>query len=280
MKVLITILIGFAASVLSGMFGIGGAGLSTPALRVILRSTPEIALGTPLPVIIPTAISGALTYHKKGLVDKKAALFLSSGGIAGSALGAYITRFINLHYLMLLTGAIVLYMAYLSFREAIRFRKNPDRQVGRVKKKSLDNEKKVNGTKLDEAPTRSRSEFWVHFTVGFLSGFYSGLLGLGGGIVLVPAMLYILKMPIKKAFGTSLAVIAVIAIPGTIIHSVLGHISGSAFIYLTAGVIPGAFLGAKITIKAKEAWLYFGFGIMVAVFGIIFIVNEIISMVG
>jgi len=261
------------------MFGIGGAGLTTPALRVILHSTPEIALGTPLPVVIPTAISGALTYHKKKLVDWKAAFYLSSGGITGSGLGAYITRYINLHYLMLLTGAIVLYMAYLSFREAIRFEKPAalEQQTvrgGETQSAGTENNANTCGTKK-----REDLSLWVYVAVGFLSGFYSGLLGLGGGIVLVPALLYILKMPIKKAFGTSLAVIAVIAIPGTIIHSLLGHVSGATFIYLTTGVIPGAFLGAKITIKSKERWLYFGFGILVAAFGIIFIVNEIISMI-
>ncbi len=279
MKVLTTILIGFASSILSGMFGIGGAGLSTPALRVVLHSTPEIALGTPLPVVIPTAISGALTYNRKGLLDWKAALLLSAGGIGGSALGAYITRFINLHYLMLVTGVVVLYMAYLSFREAKRFKKNRKLPPERVRKSSADNEKKANRIRIDDTREGRESESWKFVALGFLSGFYSGLLGLGGGIVLVPAMLFVLKMPIKKAFGTSLAVIAVIAIPGTVIHSLLGHVSGSTLIYLIVGVIPGAFFGAKITIKANEAWLYSGFGFLVMVFGIIFIVNEIISMV-
>jgi len=100
----------------------------------------------------------------------------------------------------------------------------------------------------------------------------------GGGIVLIPAFLYLLRLPIKKAFGTSLAVIAVIAIPGTIVHALLGHISWLLFLYLVIGVVPGAYIGAKLSIKAKEPFLYTGFGILVLVFGVIFIVNEIIGL--
>jgi uncharacterized membrane protein YfcA len=87
-------------------------------------------------------------------------------------------------------------------------------------------------------------------------------------------------MPIKKAFGTSLAVITIIAIPGTVIHTLLGHISWSIFLYLTIGVIPGAYLGASVSIRTNERVLYALFGALIAVFGVIFIVNEIISMVG
>ena len=114
--------------------------------------------------------------------------------------------------------------------------------------------------------------------MGLGGGFFSGLLGIGGGIVMVPAFLYVLRVPIKQAFGTSLAVITVVAIPGTIVHGLLGHISWPLFLYLIIGVIPGAYLGARLAIKARESFLYIGFGVMVAVFGVIFIVNEIIQL--
>jgi hypothetical protein len=114
--------------------------------------------------------------------------------------------------------------------------------------------------------------------IGLVTGLFSGLLGVGGGIVLIPSFLYILHMPLKKAFGTSLAVITVIAIPGTVVHSFLHHISWSLVLYLVIGSIPGAYIGARLSIRTAERVLYVLFGLLLAVFGVVFIVNEIISM--
>ena len=121
---------------------------------------------------------------------------------------------------------------------------------------------------------------WIILLIGLCAGFLSGLLGVGGGILLLPGFIYILRLPIKKAFGTSLAVISILAIPGTIIHALLGHISGWLFLYLTIGVIPGAYMGARVSIRTSERVLFALFGALIAIFGVIFIVNEIISMVG
>jgi len=306
MYIIGAIFIGFASSILSGMFGIGGASLSTPAIRVLLGATPAVSLGTTLPVAIPTSLAGALTYSRKGFVDRKAVLFSSTGGIFGSISGSLLTKVINLHYLMLVTGLVVLYLACATIISGYK-RKRVDVEIGieieeepKNKDPSLEvenewppevgwTEKEIachepekqgkQGEKNFRLQCKESSKPWLYIVIGFLGGSFSGLLGIGGGIVLIPAFLYILRMPIKKAFGTSLAVIGVIAIPGTVVHAFLGHISGWLFLYLTTGVIPGAYIGAKLAIKAREPALYAGFGALTFCFGIIFIVNEIISMV-
>lgn len=260
-------MIGFVAAFLAGMFGVGGAGITTPALRVIMGVSPGLALGTTLPVTIPTAIAGAFTYYRRGLLDRRLAVLCGAGGTFGSVGGAALTKVLDLHYLMLLTGAIVLYLAVETIRRGA---------TGRVSK---EREEAADDVAREAGWSSERTSAALILAIGLAGGFVSGLLGVGGGIVLIPAFLYILKVPIKKAFGTSLAVIAVIAVPGTVVHAILGHISGWLFLYLVIGVVPGAYLGARVGIRTREPLLYTLFGILLALFGAGFIVNEIISMV-
>src|SRR5207302_6674152 len=91
--------------------------------------------------------------------------------------------------------------------------------------------------------------------MGLVAGFASGLLGVGGGIVMVPVMSGILGMPLKRALGTSLAIIAFMVIPGTAVHAALGHINWTIFLWLSIGVIPGAAIGSRWTIRARERTL-------------------------
>jgi uncharacterized membrane protein YfcA len=88
-----------------------------------------------------------------------------------------------------------------------------------------------------------------------VAGFASGLLGIGGGIVMVPIMSGVLAMPLKRVLGTSLVIIAFMVVPGTIVHAVLGHIDWSIFLWLSIGVIPGAAIGSRWAVRARERTL-------------------------
>jgi uncharacterized membrane protein YfcA len=101
---------------------------------------------------------------------------------------------------------------------------------------------------------------WKFSVVGGLAGFVSGLLGVGGGILMVPAFTAWIGMPLKRALGTSLAIIAALVIPGTIVHAALGHIDWAIFVVLTIGVVPGARLGARIALGTRERTLRVGVG--------------------
>jgi len=267
--VFLAIVIGFASAVLSGMFGIGGAALSTPSLRLILDTTPQIALGTTLPVTIPTAAAGAFTYWRRGLVDMRVAAICCSSGVIGATAGAIATHWLDLHYLMILTGAMVLYVAALTIRRGTTGGGAPSGPEEAVPESEL--------KETDEAASYQVS-VPIALAVGLIAGIFSGLLGVGGGVLLIPGFLYLLHMPLRKSFATSLAVIAVIAIPGTIVHSVLHHISWLLVLYLVIGAIPGAYLGARINLRTAERILYILFGSLLGAFGLLFIVNEIISM--
>jgi hypothetical protein len=111
--------------------------------------------------------------------------------------------------------------------------------------------------------------------IGALAGFYSGFLGLGGGFVIVPGLTRYLGMPVKRAIGTSLVTVAVLAIPGTITHSLLGHVDWPLALMLPLGVVPGAVIGARLTERASDRVVRLAFAILLAVVGIWLAVSEI-----
>lgn len=249
------------------MFGIGGAGATTPSIRVFLGASPAIALGTTLPVTIPTAAAGGYTYYRRGLVAKRVALFAGLTGLLGAVGGALLTWVIDLHYLMLATGALVLYVAVSTLRRG--FGGGTREPVASGAADSL----------AGEEDGEARESPGLAMGIGLAAGLFSGLLGVGGGIVLVPGFIYILKLPLKKAFGTSLVVIAAIAVPGSIVHALLGHVSWELAFFLMVGSIPGAYIGARITMRTTERVLYALFGLLIALLGVVFIVNEIMVMI-
>lgn len=269
---------GLAAGAISGMFGVGGAIVTTPAIRLLLGGTPAIALGTPLPVTIPSAAAGCITYARKGHVEWRVAAICGVGGVAGTLTGSWMTTRINLHYLMIATSLIIMYLSVnMMIRavrgEVVRYEKGEDAVPG--------GEAVEPGTGASEGK-RSRPAplaTWKLLVIGLGGGFFSGLLGIGGGTVFVPAFIFLAGLPIKKAFGTSLAVITAVAIPGSIVHWYLGHVDPFLLLFLVVGVIPGAYLGARFSIWAKEAWLYGLFGIFLLGAGVVFMVNEVLTMV-
>jgi len=114
--------------------------------------------------------------------------------------------------------------------------------------------------------------------VGFGAGFIGGLLGIGGGIILIPAFVWLGRMSPKMAFGTSLVTIAVMAIPGSIVHFVLKHIDVALMTWLALGVIPGGWLGARLTQKAKEKVLVAAFGLFIVSVAIYFGLTELLTI--
>jgi uncharacterized protein len=121
---------------------------------------------------------------------------------------------------------------------------------------------------------------WKYAAIGLVAGFVSGLLGVGGGIVMVPAFTIWIGMPLRRALGTSLLVIAILVIPGTIVHALLGNIDWAIFIVLTLGVIPGARLGAHIALGVRERTLRVAVGTFLLVVAIAYAAAEVTALAG
>ena len=243
------VVVGFFAGLLSGAFGVGGGLVTTPAVRLLLEQPALIAVGTPLPVIIPTAIAGSISYARRGLADVRAGVIIGLWGSGFTVLGAYLSDLIGGSLVMFATAGLILYLAVDMFLH------------GSGPTTSLD---------LEAAPTFRR---WKP-VIGIVTGLYSGVLGLGGGFILVPMLTRIAHYPVKRAIGTSLTAIAILAVPGSLTHWYLGHVNLTLAALMIVGVVPGVLLGAKLTATADERHVRAGFALLLVVAGTTLALNE------
>lgn len=223
----VAIAIGAGAGVLSGIFGVGGGIVMTPAIDAFLPVTPIQAIATPLPVIFPTSITGAYTYAKAGEVDRRAAWWMAPTGLVGSVLGALATQWIDPTLLLLVTAALLAWQSIGIIRDRAPASAGPE-------------------TPAPEVPRRTFG------AIGFAAGAVSGLLGIGGGLIMVPLLAGWCGMPLKRALGTSLLTIWALVIPGTIVHAWLGNIDWWVALFLMIGAVPGARVGAIVALAARE----------------------------
>src|SRR5204862_6829651 len=121
-------------------------------------------------------------------------------------------------------------------------------------------------------------DWWRFAVIGVGAGLLSGLLGVGGGILMVPLFSAWLGLDLRTTIATSLACVGIFAIPGTLTHWYLGHIDWAFAIPLAIGVIPGAQIGARITIGTNERTLRYAVGALLGVLAIIYGVGEILAL--
>jgi uncharacterized membrane protein YfcA len=114
--------------------------------------------------------------------------------------------------------------------------------------------------------------------VGLGSGFVAGLLGVGGGIILVPAFTAVLRMPVKETIATSLVAVALMSLASLVGHAVAGHIDWAYAVPLAIGVIPGARLGSKITVTVSERASRLICGTLLLTLGSVYLVAELLSL--
>jgi hypothetical protein len=222
--------IGLVTGVLSGSFGIGGATITTPFMRGLLGTSGHIALGTPLPIIVPTAASGALVYHKKKMVKHRIALACALPASVAAFLAATATKYFRGEVLMLITSAYIVVIA-VKFALKAKPRKR----------------------------TALRESAALAGVVGLLAGGLSGFLGVGGGIVLVPALTLSLGFTLHDAIGTSLLAMTIYSLPGSAAHFLLGHVDVGLLVPIALGSISGAQIGARFSAGTKERRLRFMF---------------------
>jgi uncharacterized membrane protein YfcA len=264
---LAVIVVGFASGVLSGMFGVGGAVLTTPGIRVF-GATPIEGVGSTIPAILPGSLSGAWRYGKAGLVDWHVALPSGLLGSTFAVVGAELSDHVNAHYLMILTAGLLLWSGLKNVHERVRMPAPAAVPVGGP----------AAADATATAAIAPRPSFGAVAAIGSLSGLLAGLLGVGGGILLVPAYTRVLRIPPKRAVATSLVAVAMFSIPAMITHAWLGHINWTFALLLVAGVVPGAQVGARLTIHGSEARLRLLMGCFFVVIAIMYGAGEILSL--
>ena len=241
--VLGALLIGAGVGFLSGAFGKGGSAVSTPLLHAL--GVPAIvAIASPLPATIPSTLLASRGYARAGHVDRDVLRIGVIVGLPLTALGAFLTRWIAAGSLVLATDAILLAIS-------LRVLLVAHASAGK-----------------DEAAAQPGKEPRVSRTravgVVAVAAVVSGLLGNSGGFLLAPLFMNVLRMPVRRALGTSLALAAVLAVPGTIVHAWLGHIDWSLSLVFGMASVPFAALGATAALRVRERSLTLAYGVGIA----------------
>jgi uncharacterized membrane protein YfcA len=246
---LLAAVVGLGAGLLSGAFGVGGGVVTTPAIRLLLGYPELIAVGTPLPVIIPTAIAGAVVHARLGTADVRRGLLLGVWGAPSAVAGAMLTRLAGGQIVLIITAVVIVVVAIDMLRAASPA---PEDRAGDLPPMT------VGRTAL----------------LGAGTGAFSGFLGLGGGFVLVPLLCRVGGFPIKHAIGTSLVAVAVFAVPGSIAHWLLGNVDAGLALALVIGVVPGAIVGARFTLGAQDRTVRTAFAVLLIVVGVVLGLTE------
>jgi len=251
-NILLILLLGLTTGFLAGMFGIGGGFIATPLLMFI-GIPPAIAVSTSTNQIIASSVSGVFAHFRKGSVDIKMGLVLVIGGFIGSTLGVSIFKILQK------TGHIDLVVAltYVIFLGTISVTMLIDSIKTLVEKKyGVTWEKNENGNldkflaKIDRLPWKShfpKSDITVSLIVPIVLsigiGILVALMGVGGGFLMIPAMIYILRMPSSVVVGTSLFQIVFIASNATFLQAVTNNTVDIVLAFL---MIISSSIGAQI----------------------------------
>lgn len=243
------------------MFGVGGAIVTTPGIRLVLGGSAMDAVATPLVGVIPSSITGAYRYIKSGITDWRFGLAVGLGGGLLGMVGALVATKLGGTVVMIGTAAVLILSAGQTFWNIFK------------------KDNKDGGTQDgQEAVAHTRKNYAKAVGIGALSGLYAGFFGLGGGVIIVPALNRFLKMNYKQAIGTSLMSISIISVPALAMHAYLGNVNWMLALGLVIGVVPGAWLGAKITVGASERATSIGFAVLLIATGIWLAVSEVLGL--
>ena len=248
LDIFVLFLLGLVVGVLSGLFGVGGGFLMTPLL-ILMGIPPAVAVASEANHILAASFSGLLAHIRRYNVDFKMGFILLIGGVLGSAIGVLVLKklldigqekfFITSSYIIVL-ASVGIWMLVES--------------INTIKKRRSGKRKKLHEhIWLHGLPFKVRfrkSHLYISVIpplfIGFFVGILSSIMGVGGGFILVPAMIYILGMPTQIVVGTSLLQIVFVTGVATILHS---YVNQTLDVMLSSLLLLGAVIGAQIGTK-------------------------------
>ena len=267
-------ILSLVVGVLSGLFGVGGGFLMTPFL-IFLGIPPSYAVANEANNILGTSVSGSTTHYLKGTLDYKMGFMIVIGGAVGTILGIItfsyfkdigkINIVISLAYMYILAiiGTIMLVQGVGEIERA-------KRKV--VVRKKLHYHYWIHGLPFRMRFPKSKlyESIFTPILIGLAVGFIAAIMGIGGAFILVPAMIYIIKMPTKLVPGTSLFVTIFVSVIVTFLHSInYGSIDLMLVVMLVVGSIIGVQIGVKLGEQIDSSGLKALLAILLLVVGIV-----------
>jgi len=278
-NVFLLLAMGIAVGFISGMFGIGGGFLMTPLL-IFIGVQPAVAVASVTTHVAASSFSGAIAYWRRKALDGTLAITLLAGGVIGTACGVglftllraldQLDLVIGLSYVTLLSVVGVL-MISESVRAIIRSRQGKPQELRRP------------GSHIwfHGLPFKlrfKRSKVYVSaipvLVIGFIIGFVGAIMGIGGGFLLVPMLIYLVRVPTATVIGTSMVLTFITMLSATVMHAVTNHLVDAvlALILMIGGVI-GAQFGAHAGQRIRGEWLRLLLGLLVFSVGLRFAVE-------
>ena len=243
MTIVLAMLFGALIGVLLGLIGGGGSILTVPILVYLLGQGVHEATATSLVIVGATALVGAVPHARAGRVAAKTALLFGGAGIVGAFVGAWFNRLVSGPVILLLFGLLMLIVAA--------------RMARGHKRRGNEN-----------ARTPLHGFRWPVLGAGLIVGTMTGFFGVGGGFLIVPALVLVLGFPMRLAVGTSLVIIAINSGAGVVAHLGSGIIDLSLATLFIIGGVAGSTLGGRLVGQIDETQLSRGFAALVALVGL------------
>jgi uncharacterized membrane protein YfcA len=274
---------GIAVGFVSGMFGIGGGFLMTPLL-IFIGVSPAVAVATVSSHIAASSFSGALSYWRRKALDLALALMLLVGGFAGTAAGVWLFTLlrsvgqldlvIGLSYVILL-GSVGGIMVAEAIQAVIRRHRGTPGERRRPGSHTW-----IHGLPIKVRFKQSRLYISVIPVcgIGFIIGFIGAIMGIGGGFLLVPMLIYLLRVPTNVVIGTSMVLTLVTMATATVLHAATNHLVDAllALILMIGGVI-GAQFGARAGQRMHAERLRLLLGALVLAVGLRFAYDLVLA---
>jgi len=293
MKVSVIALIGLGVAVgfVSAFFGVGGGIISVPMLNILFGIPYNFTVGTSPAVIFGTTISGTLSHRRLAHVDHKLGLFMIAGAMVGVECGARVVEALKhtgnlriaahdiqaVNFVLPSVYAVILVvMGILFFRESVRRRRQlrTDPNAPFVAPLSQKVQSALWAPRISlPASGIKQISIWTILIFGLTEGFVAGLLGIGGGIVLVPVFIYLMGVPTAVAIGTSVFEIMFASGLATFSHASKGNCDLVLAACLLVGSTLGAQLGAYVTRKLRGVYIRQAFGILACCTAIVVVVK-------
>lgn len=247
--ILMVLMLGVFAGVLAGMFGIGGGFIMTPVL-IFMGISPAVAVASSANQIIASSVSGFRVHFQRKNVDFQMGSYLLIGGLVGSVLGTWVFALLK----QLGQIDLVISLLYVFFLGGIGLAMGAESWSSiQNKKNGVEKEKKARSSFYDKLPwkiqfVRSEMELSIllPIIIGFISGIIVSIMGIGGGFLTIPAMVYLLRMPSSLVIGTSLYQMILTTIVVTFFHA---YYSQTVDIVLAVLLLTGSVIGAQFGTK-------------------------------
>lgn len=241
------LVLGFGIGLSLGMLGGGGSILTVPALVYLVGQAPQAAVTTSLAIVGVNSLVGAVFHHRQGGLNWRVAILFGGAGMGAAYFAASLSKHLSPIWLLIAFAVLMLMIGFMMV-----FQKEKSDQ------------------RFHETP-----KWWVSLITGIGVGLLTGVLGVGGGFLIVPALVMLVGLPMDQAVATSLVIIAANSFAG-----LLGHLNTGAFdisltvTFVLAGIV-GTLLGTRVAHRLSARWLRQIFALFVIILGIFLLVDNL-----